>query len=155
MKYLPRIKGILTFISCMWIMTMNQHEGTYSAATRMTYRCKIAWLYFRLDYRSNLTESRISLIFFFFINFFYFFYCVRPLYTSTSRQPPTDGQYGRGAGLSTHSNTHDTHTIEGEHGPWNSPSLSKLTPTKCCFSNTKTIAQRWKQTPSQLLFFFK
>lgn len=45
-------------------MTMNQHEGTYSAATRVTYRCKIAWLYFRLDNWSNLTGSRIFLIYF-------------------------------------------------------------------------------------------
>lgn len=61
MKYLPRKKGNLRFISCTWIMTVNQHEGTYWAATWMTYR--LQWLYFRLDCWSK-SHDFLNLFFF-------------------------------------------------------------------------------------------
>lgn len=149
MKYLPRKNGNLTFISCMWIMTMNQHEGTYSAATRVTYRCKIAWLYFRLDSWSNLTGSRISLIYF----YHYFLYCVRPLYTRSSRLPLTGGQYRDGAGLSIHSNTHDTHAIEGKHGPRNTPRSQNELCNKNAVSATQSNSTTVEADTKRLLFF--
>lgn len=142
MKYLPRKKGNLTFTSCMWIMTMNQHEGTYSAATRVTYRCKIAWLYFRLDHGSNLTGSRIFLIYF----NHYFLYCVRPLYTRSSRLPLTV-QGWNGSQYTLKYTWHARHRRKAR--PPEQPLALKMNSAiKCCLGNTKAIAQRWKQTPS-------
>lgn len=87
----------------------------------------------------------LNLLFFIlFIYFLNFHYCVRPLYTSSFRLPPTGGQYEDGAGLSKHSNTHDTHT-KGEHGP----SLSKSTLFQQQKNNSTTV-----EADTKPAFFF-
>lgn len=128
-------------------MTVNQHEGTYRAATGMTYKCKIAWLYVRLDCWSN---PMIYLIYYFYLFIFLITITVLGHFIQVVSGCLWLLDSTRMEQVSVRTRIHMIHTPKESTDP-----LKINAAIKCCLSNKKAIAQRWKQTPSQLLFFLK
>lgn len=76
-------------------------------------------------------------------------HCVRPLYSSRLPLSLIGGRWGESRSQQTLEYIQYTHQQEGEHGSWDSISLTKW--TRRLRSATKKRARWWKLTPSQLL----